>query len=215
MDPRHGTQAVEHICKEQDPVLQRVLREGHQHTIGCKSEIHVLERQKRSQQQTGGRQEDDRQGHFGDDHRRAEPSTGFRGRCLRTILFQAIRQVESRGMQCRHGAEDHRRYQRKSQGEERDGGVHPHLVDPGQVGRCPRDHNLDEHPREQEARQPGHAREHAVLGEQLPHHTTAACAERGAERDLARPARGPRQQEVRDVGAPNEPDDAHGAHQRP
>ncbi len=118
-------------------------------------------------------------------------------------------------MQCRHEAEDHRRYKRESQGEERDGRVHPHFVDPGQVGGCQRDHSLDEHPREQEARQPGHAREHAVLGEQLPHHTAAAGAERGAECDLARPARSPRHQEIRDVGAPNEPHDTHGAHQRP
>ena len=49
----------------------------------------------------------------------------------------------------------------------------------------------------------------------MPHDTAAAGAERGAERDLARPARGPRQQEVRDIGAPDEPDDAHGAQQHP
>ena len=129
--------------------------------------------------------------------------------------FNAIRQVESRGMQCRHEAEDHRRYQRESEREEHNGRVDPHLVDPGQVGGCQRDDSLNEHRREQEARQPGHAAEHAVLGEQLPHHAAAAGTERGAERDLARPARGPRQQEVRDVGAPDEPHDAHGAHQRP
>ena len=175
----------------------------------------MLERQERSQQQPRGRQEDDRQRHFGDDHRRAEPGAGFRGRRLRTALLQSIRQVESRGMQCRHEAEDHRRHQRESEREEDNGLVHPHIVDPGQVGGCQRHHSLDEHRREQEARQPGHAGEHAALGEQLPHHTTAAGAERGAERDLARPARGPRQQEVRDVGAPDEPHDAHGAHQHP
>ena len=74
---------------------------------------------------------------------------------------------------------------------------------------------LHEHRREQETCQPGHAREHTTFGQQLPHHTAPAGAERGAERDLARPARGPRQQEVRDIGAPDEPDDAHGAHQHP
>ena len=175
----------------------------------------MLQRQERSQQQARGRQEDDRQGHLGDDHHRAEPGAGFRSRRFRTALFQPIRQVESRGMQCRHEAEDHRRCQRESEREEHHTRVHPHIVDPGQVGGCQRHHSLDEHRREEDARQPGDASEHAVLGEQLPHHTAAAGTERGAERNLARPARGPRQQKVRDVGAPDEPHDAHGAHQRP
>ena len=64
-------------------------------------------------------------------------------------------------------------------------------------------------------RQARPARQHTAFGQQLPHHTAPAGAERGAQRDLARPARGPRQQEVRDIGAPNEPDDADGAHQHP
>jgi hypothetical protein len=63
-----------------------------------------------------------------------------------------------------------------------------------------------------EARKP---REHAALGEQLNRHAAPTGPERGTQRDLTGPACGSRQQEVRDVGARDEPHDGDGAHQRP
>ena len=118
-------------------------------------------------------------------------------------------------MQGRHEPEEHRRHQREPEREHEDGHVHPHLVDAGQVGGRQRHESPHEHGREQETCQPGHSRQHTTLGEQVPHHTPSAGAERGAERDLARPSCGPREQQVRDVGTRNEPHDAHGGHQHP
>ena len=115
-------------------VPDRVLRVGHQHAVRREPEVDVLERLERSQQQSRGRQQDDRQRHFGHDQRRAEPRAGPRHRRLRAALLQRIRQVEPRGMQRRHEPEEHRRHQREPEREQEDGHVHPHLVDAGQVG---------------------------------------------------------------------------------
>ena len=107
---------------------------GHEHTFRREPEIDVLERLERSQQQSGGDQQDHRQRDFGHDQRRAEPRADPRSCRLRAALLQRTRQVEPRAMQGRHESEEHRRHQREPEREQEDGHVDPHLVDAGQVG---------------------------------------------------------------------------------
>ena len=57
--------------------------------------------------------------------------------------------------------------------------------------------------------------EHDAFGEQLANQAPASTAERHANRDFLLPARGANEQQVRDVGARDEQDDADDAKQQP
>ena len=69
--------------------------------------------------------------------------------------------------------------------------------------------------REREADGGGHAGQHQALGEQLPHHAESAGAERRTDRDLALPAFGAREQQVRHVRAGDEQQKRDRAEQQP
>jgi hypothetical protein len=55
--------------------------------------------------------------------------------------------------------------------------------------------------------------EKEALGEELSQQAAARCTERQADRDLACARRCPREEQIRDVGAGNEKDEAHGRHE--
>ena len=117
-------------------------------------------------------------------------------------------------MQRRHEPEERRRHQREPEREHEDGRVDPRVVDAGTFAgdNATTPCTSSDASRSPASPAPPASTQLSVSNCRI---TPPAGAERGAQRDLARPARGPRQQEVRDIRAPNEPDDADGAHQHP
>ena len=116
----------------------------------------------------------------------------------------------------RRQSEDHARHRRDRQREQQHGHVDGDL---GLVGdRIRRHERQDDSQRTVGERRAGHAARHRqkhALGQQLPHQTPAAAAERGAHRHLPLPARGSREQQVRDIGARNQQQQADRAKEDP
>ena len=69
--------------------------------------------------------------------------------------------------------------------------------------------------RQDQPEQRARAGQHDAFGQHLRHQPAAAGAERGADRDLLLPRRGPRQQQVREVGADDQHDHADRAGEHP
>ena len=133
----------------------------------------------------------------------------------RSALLQRLGQVEPRGVDRRHQAEEQRARRGRARARTGAPSVDAHLAEAGQVGGRQRHQPLHEQGRERQAEAPGRSAEDGALGQQLPYDTAPAGSERGAQRDLARARRGAGEQQVRDVGARDEQHDAHGAHQAP
>ena len=127
---------------------------------------------------------------------------------FRSALLQRVRQIEPRGVDRRHQPEEQRR--QRARARARTGGPScPSALRRGGAGWRVTTPRVPARARTRARRRAARPAPRAhTFGQQLPHDTAPAGAERGAQRDLVRPARGAREQEVRDVGARDEQHDA-------
>ena len=178
-------------------------------------EVDALERPQRPQHQARADEQDDGQGHFGDDEAVPESGAAAAGRRVAPAFFHRVRQV--RAQQTRRGgdAENHRGGQGDADREQQHAPVDGCAGDAGNARRVP--------PREQAHADPGErkpgggadAGEHEAFGEQLPHEIPRGSGASRPHGHLALARLRPREQQVGDVRAGDEQEEADRAEQQP
>ena len=114
-------------------------------------------------------------------------------------------QARFRRLQCRRQAGEQRGKERRAERERQDAAVDPQIE--GERNRHRQAERRDgrrDPPRQQHAGGGAEQRQHHRLGDELPHQTAAAGADRQADADFLLPARRARQQHAGDVRAGNQ-----------
>ncbi len=204
--PRQGHDFALDIVEElQQRLARRILRperihQHRQHAIGAIAAIDALDGQQRPQQQSCADEQQHGGRDLGDDEQRADHaiSAGDGSR----VGSRERRRRDLAGLPCRDDAKQHADHN-GSDGTERD-----HAPVEGERHRS-RQQPFRNHRRgdAQDRRADANSQcaadqgEQQALGDELTDHPPPARAQRRADRELARPRRRPRQQQIGDVGA--------------
>ena len=195
----------------------RVLRERQVQAQGedlrrVGADVHLVEQQEAAHHERGAGEEHERQRHFGDDQcagpAARSPATGTGPAAG---LFHHLVHIGARDLERRREAEEHAgrdadaRKERDHHGI--DGERHPVRFAKRRVA----EHRIDRPDTGDAQHEPHEAaddREHDALDQQLPDDSPSGCTERDSHGNLSRPLRRPRQQQVRDIRARNQQDEA-------
>ena len=109
-----------------------------------------------------------------------------------------------------HDAEHQRHDGRCQQREEQYAAVQPHVPHARQAADGQRVNEPDAGPRHEQAERAADRRQQDAFRQDLSNQLHASGAERGTHRQLAAPAREPRQHQVRDVGADDQQQESDG-----
>ena len=182
---------------------------------GSKPDRHALQRPQASQHQAGANEQDDGERHLDDDQRVAETLAAGAARDALCPVLQRIGEVDAQRLERRCEAEDHAGQQRDTGGEEENPEIDCGAGDARDARRVPPGHELHAQVRQAEPGDGADAREDQALGQQLPQHAKTPGAERGTKGNLALARFGPRQQQVGDVGAGDEQQEADRTEEQP
>ena len=193
-------------------VLPRRHHDGEgQLAVGVEAGIDGGQAHEAVQGEAGADEQDDGQGDFRDDERDAEPLPRASRAGAAAAGAQRIGRIGRRALHRRREAEDQRRHEREQERRQEDAAVERRVGEPRNVGRPERDQRRRAPAGERERARRADRIEHRRLRQELPHEPPAPRAERLADRDLAVARGRARQQQVGDVRARDEHDEADGA----
>ena len=183
-----------------------------EHLLRLESGIHSTQRPEAAAEQTGTREEHQRERHLRHDEDASEAVPAATGRrTARRVLERRLRR-RSGGLDRGGEAEEHGAEEGHDEGEGQDPQVHADLSDPGEIEA--RGNHGDEEsgsPRgEHHAKRASGPGEHEALRQELAHQPSPSGTEREPDRQLRAPCRGAAEHQARDIGAGNEQEDAHG-----
>ena len=163
-------------------------------------------------QQHAARQQHQGQRHFRRDQAPAQgPAAAARGAA--PAVLERVGHVRERQLERWRETHQQARHEREPRREREPGAVDPHLVQPRRVGRGHGHEHVHAPDARHQARDTaGHGHDQA-LGHELTQHPPPAGAQGDARRQFAAAARGPRHQQVGDVGAGHEQHERHGTGQ--
>ena len=184
-----------------------------EHAVRIEAGVHLLQRERAANQQSGADEQQQRQRDFGGDQACAQPIAKAAARrsaaaFAQSRLDRAAREAK-RGREAAQNAACDRDRERES---ERDG-IDARLLEPRHARRARRDDPGDEPLRQHEAGGRRRQRQHRAFGQQLAHDAAPAGAERGADGDFASTGGAAREQQVRDVAARDQQHESDGAQQ--
>ena len=207
-DPGHRAQPLQCLAEERGDraglgVLRRRQAElGGQDVIGAEAQLGALEGDGAAQQQPGADEQHQRQGHLRDDEGVAKAVARGPAAAPPRLLQDAV-EVGARGLYGRHETEA----EAGGRGQDEREGHHPAVE-----GQRAREHaggreaqQEGEAPvADEQAERPAQQGQHRALGEELAQEPRPARAEGRAHRQLAPPAAGASEKQVRHVGACDE-----------
>lgn len=168
---------------------------------------------KAGDEESGRGEHDERHRHLADHERIAKPEPPGPGR-RGEIGAKRARRLESGGAQRGEQRREHHGGSGDGQREEEDAAVDGELERHRHRQRGPEGAQRIRGPESQcDARGPAEDGEHQPLGEQLPDQAGPAPAQREPHRQLPPAHRGPRQQQIREIGAADQEDQTCDAHQ--
>ena len=192
----------------------RQLHARGEHAVDAKSEVDALELDQASHQQTGARQQHERERDLDHDQRTKHAVPSPAAAVTPAFAYRVARVVG--GHECGSDAERDAGDERGNQGKGDHRKIHRHLVQPWY--RDPIAHEREQATmtecRNAQARNAAHGGEHQALGQHLAHQPSASGTKRGTQPDLALSRRAARQQQVRDVDAADEQHQSDRGHQR-
>ena len=159
--------------------------------------------------------EDERQSHLGHEERSAKPLAGSPHRGSGPALAQGGLGVETRRLSRRRQAEEGARHHARGEREEEDEGIDSRVGEPRDLGRRHVQQRTDRPGRQREPERPSQNGQQEALGQELLDEPAAAGPERRTDRELPLPRRGACEQQVCDVGAGQEEDEADRAEEHP
>ena len=177
------------------------------------SGLDALKRNGAADEQARADEQHEGDGELADDQARAQPVAHAAHRGATSAFLEDRLHIGARRADRGGQAEEDGARQRDEQREPHDDRVERGLLEARHAVRRGGDERADSPGREREPRGGGDQREDEALGEELPDHPAATGAERGANRHFPGP-RGPaREQQVGDVAARDEQDEADRAEQ--
>ena len=224
--PAAVTPGIVPICSEQARIeIHHLLRRGvsrlrqrdphRQHAGRVEAEIDPLQRPQRPQHQSRADEEHDRERHLGDDQSVPEAGAPAAGRGVAASFLHRLGQIRLEQARGRRDAEDDRGHERDADGEQQHAPVDRRSGDAGNARRVPPGEEPHADPGERQAGGGADAGEHQALGQQLAHDPGRPRAERGAHRHLALARFRAREQQVGDVGAGDQQQEADRAEEQP
>ncbi len=186
-----------------------------EHRLAREAEILLLEAQDALGEEARGGHKCKSERHFHDDQR-ARGEAGPAGREPSPAAgARHFIEVRANQVKCRPNPGHERRPDRDGHREQQHSTVDCDCINPGEVRRRPRDEQPDDDPRERTAHDGRDQAEREGLGGDLAEKARPAAAERRANRQIALAHDGSRKQQIRDVGARNQKQQAGGAEEHP
>ena len=170
-----------------------------------------MQAQQAAREESGGREDRDGEGHLRG-HEGAASAPGRPARAAAAVA-QVAAEVEPRRGQGRPGPRERGGHEGEDGGEDHDSGVDAHRVDPRQAVRHERDHRPQERRGRRQADEAGREGQHQALREDRRSEPGGVRAERGADGQLVAACLRAQQQQVGDVRARDEDDEADRAEQ--
>jgi hypothetical protein len=167
------------------------------HPLGAEAGIDVERMLKRSDEETGRRQQNDGRRDLRDDECAAEPRSSLAG--LNAARLERAREIDRRRVKTRHDARNERRAENDNADNREDGPIH---------AECDRHWNAERPIEIQKTRQPhrhecsddaARGAQDQAFDDELPHETGAAGADRHARRHLTRASGRAREEHARGV----------------
>jgi hypothetical protein len=192
-------------------ILSRVRQEelGREDVLGIVAALRREELAEAPGEEAGTDEQDDGQRGLGHQEAAAQPLAGT-ARHPVIALVQGVPRSDVQAAPCRHQAGQHSGVDRDDAGEGQNAAVEPDLFEPWQGVRRQCGERFGDAPRKEQAECPAAQRQHQALGEELSGQPAPARAERGTDGQLALPGDAPGQEQVGDVGAGDEQDEADG-----
>ncbi len=184
----------------------------HERALGLEPRIHMAELREAPQEEAGARQERDREGHLRHRERAAHPAPAAREQAA-SAFAKGCGGGPPRGEDRGYGAEHDRGEEGAGHGEGDHHAVQPDLLEARHVAGLQQEDQIAAPGRDDQARAGPESTQHGRLREELAHEAAAARAHRRAHGELPLARRGARQQQVRDVRAGDQQDEAHRAEQ--
>src|SRR6202041_808946 len=128
-------------------------------------------------------------------------------------LFQCGLHVELRRSQCRGKSEENSRKQRNPERKEKHARVNPHLLSARKRVRNETENSLRSPGRYQQSQRPTSQSDQRAFGQKLPQHPSSACAQSGPDREFPSAASGAGEDQIGDVYAGDEQDEADSSEQ--
>ena len=186
-----------------------------QHVRRVETDGDALERPETAEHQAGADEQQHCERHLHDDERVPEALAGAAARDALAAVLERVGQIDAQRAERRREAEQHARQERHDGREDEDGDVEPDAREARDVGWVPPRHEPDAGVRQAKADDGARRRQHEALGEQLAHHPDPVGAERRAHGHLALARLRAREQQVGDVGAGDEQQEADGTEEQP
>ena len=217
LHPRDRSQPRQQLVEEGDlPLVLFVACVGQRHLegerlLGVEPGVDGGELREAADQEPGAGEQHHRERHLGHDQRAAHPRPAAIGDRATPGLLQRSGQAGRRRLERGHHPEDEAGHDRQAERERDHVAVDPHVVQPRNTGRLEPDQHVDAPDRQQQPETAADDAEDDAFGEELADEAAAGGAERAAHRHLAFARRRAREQQVGDVGAGDQQDEADGA----
>ena len=179
----------------------------HETVFGLESSVDGHQLRETANEEPGAHEQDEREGDFAGDERRAEASLPA---AVRLTVSFAERADDTGRRRLQRGSKARKQPGRHSDepGESEHPKVQIGIRQPWDAGYRGRSNQAQSAVREGESQRHAEPAEQERLHQDEAHEARAACAERGANGDLALPGRTARQQQVRDVQARDQQQEA-------
>ena len=216
LDARQCPNAAEHLVDKRHPLFALIgaagQRDVHRQQVPrVEAGIDGAKLDERAEQQARAGQQHQRQRHFADDERVADPPLGGRRARPSDALFQGVVGVGAREAPRRHEAGEHRRRDGDGACEDEDRRVQRDFAKPRKElgNRCGQQPQAQ--PPRQQPEEGAAGRQQQRFGEHLLNDAQPAGAKRGAHRQFARSPERLGEQQVGEVRRSNEDDEDDGA----